>query len=64
MIACARRCKERYYFPAKLPSGPAYKEWETTKGTPGARNEASRATWGWPTARESQGHGGIIVLSH
>src|SRR2546425_8508801 len=64
MIACAQCCGESYYVSAKLPLRPAHKEWETTDGTPKARSEASRATWGWPTARESHGHGGVIVLSH
>jgi hypothetical protein len=62
MIACARRCRKRYYFLAKLSLRPAHKEWETTEGAPGARNETSSATWGWPTAREGHGHGGVILL--
>jgi len=53
MIACAQCCSESYYVSAKLPLRPAHKEWETTAGTPEARSEASRATWGWPTTRES-----------
>ncbi len=61
MIACARCYGERYYFPVKLLSRPARKERETTERTPGARSETFRATWGWPTAREGQGHGGTIV---
>jgi hypothetical protein len=64
MIACAHCCRESYYVSAKLPLRPARKERETTDGTAKARSEASRATWGWPTARESHGHGGVIVLSH
>jgi hypothetical protein len=63
MSACAQRCRKRYYFRAKLSLRPAHKEWETTKRTPGARSESSSVTWGWPTAREGQGHGGVIVLS-
>jgi len=54
----------RLIFPAKLPSGPARKERETTDRTPKTRSETSRATWGWPKACEGQGHGGVIVLSH
>ena len=64
MITCARCCRESSYFPAKLPSRPAHKEWEATDGTPQTRSETSRATWGWPKACEGQGHGGVIVLSH
>ena len=64
MIACAQCYRESYYPSAKLPLRPARKERETTDGTPETRSEASRATWGWPTAREGQGHGGVIVLSH
>ncbi len=34
MIACARRCRKRYYFLAKLSLRPAHKEWENdVRGT-------------------------------
>ncbi len=64
MIACAQRFRVSYYRSAKLPLRPAHKEWETTDRAPKARSETSRATWGWPTAREGQGHGGVIVAPH
>ena len=61
IIACAQCWGETRSFLPKLPLRPTRKEREKTEGPPETRNESSVVTWGWPTARESQGHGGIIV---